>query len=110
MTGPPHARAEPPPIHRSTYCVEGSFGSLDHEVMIATLAANIHDNRFLRLIRNMLTAGYLEDWTYNATLSGAPQGGLCAAAHKPPYEQCWVMRSAGLLSVVTATLGVEHCA
>jgi hypothetical protein len=27
---------------------------------------------------------------------GVPQGGLCAAAHKPPYEQRWVMRSAGL--------------
>jgi hypothetical protein len=28
----------------------------------------------------------------------------------PPYEQCWVMRSAGLLALVTATLGAEHCA
>ena len=27
-------------------------------------------------MRNMLTAGYLEDWTWNATLSGAPQGGV----------------------------------
>jgi group II intron reverse transcriptase/maturase len=64
----------------TTWFIEGdiadSFGSLDHQVMIATLAANIHDNRFLRLVRNMLTAGYLEDWTYNATLSGAPQGGV----------------------------------
>lgn len=46
--------------------------------MITTLATNIHDNRFLRLIQNMLTAGYLEDWTYNATLSGAPQGGVAS--------------------------------
>jgi hypothetical protein len=28
----------------------------------------------------------------------------------PPYEQCWIMRSAGLLGLVTATLGAEHCA
>jgi hypothetical protein len=28
----------------------------------------------------------------------------------PPYEQCWVMRSAGLLALVTAALGAEHCA
>jgi Type II intron maturase/AI2M/AI1M-like, HNH endonuclease len=54
----------------------GSFGSLDHQVMLATLAEKIHDNRFLRLVRNMLTAGYLEDWRFNATLSGAPQGGV----------------------------------
>ena len=32
--------------------------------------------RHLRLLRNMLTAGYLEDWRWNATLSGAPQGGV----------------------------------
>jgi hypothetical protein len=27
-----------------------------------------------------------------------------------PYEQCRVMRSAGLLALVTATRGTEHCA
>lgn len=52
------------------------FDSLDHQVMIGTLGKNIHDNRFLRLVRNMLKAGYLEDWTWNATMSGAPQGGV----------------------------------
>lgn len=52
------------------------FGSLDHDVMIGILAERIHDNRFLRLVRNMLTAGYLEDWRWNATVSGAPQGGV----------------------------------
>jgi group II intron reverse transcriptase/maturase len=54
------------------------FGSLDHKVMLSILAEKIHDNRFLRLLRNMLQAGYLEDWVWNATLSGAPQGG-CAS-------------------------------
>jgi group II intron reverse transcriptase/maturase len=66
----------------TTWFIEGDiadcFGSLDHQVMITTLAANIHDNRFLRLIQNMLSAGYLEDWTYNATFSGAPQGGVAS--------------------------------
>ena len=54
------------------------FGSLDHSVMISILAEKIHDGRFLRLMRNMLQAGYLEDWTWSATLSGAPQGGVCS--------------------------------
>jgi hypothetical protein len=44
--------------------------------MVKILAEKIHDNRFLRLIRNMLKAGYLEDWEWNATLSGVPQGGV----------------------------------
>jgi group II intron reverse transcriptase/maturase len=52
------------------------FGSLDHEVMLSTIGQNIHDGRFLALLRHMLTAGYLEDWVWNATLSGAPQGGV----------------------------------
>jgi group II intron reverse transcriptase/maturase len=64
----------------TAWFVEGDisdcFGSLDHEVMLSILAEKIQDNRFLRLIRNMLKAGYLEDWKWNATLSGVPQGGV----------------------------------
>src|SRR5712691_13566 len=64
----------------TTWFIEGDlsdcFGSLDHQVMISILAEHIHDNRFLRLIKGMLRAGYLEDWVWNATLSGAPQGGV----------------------------------
>src|SRR5262249_37130465 len=61
--------------------ISDCFGSLDHEVMLSILAEKIHDRRFLRLLRNMLQAGYLEDWVWNATLSGAPQGG---GASPPP--------------------------
>jgi group II intron reverse transcriptase/maturase len=64
----------------TTWFVEGDisdcFGSLDHDVLRSILAEKIHDNRFLGLLRNMLQAGYLEDWEWNATLSGAPQGGV----------------------------------
>jgi group II intron reverse transcriptase/maturase len=56
--------------------ISGCFGSLDHEIMVSILAEKIHDNRFLRLMRNMLAAGYLEDWHYHPTLSGCPQGGV----------------------------------
>jgi group II intron reverse transcriptase/maturase len=56
--------------------ISDCFGSFDHSVMLAILAENIHDNRFLGLIRQMLEAGYLEDWEWNATLSGCPQGGV----------------------------------
>ncbi len=56
--------------------ISDCFGSLDHDRMIEILAEKIHDARFLRLMRNMLTAGYLEDWAWGATYSGAPQGGV----------------------------------
>jgi group II intron reverse transcriptase/maturase len=62
------------------WLVEGDiaqcFDRLDHEVMLAILREKIHDNRFLRLIRNLLQAGYLEQWRYHETLSGSPQGGV----------------------------------
>ena len=64
----------------TTWFIEGDisdcFGSLDHEIMVRILSEKIHDNRFLRLIKQMLKAGYLEDWKYHQTLSGAPQGGV----------------------------------
>ena len=44
--------------------------------MLEILGEKIHDSRFLGLLRNMLRAGYLEDWEWNETLSGAPQGGV----------------------------------
>ena len=66
----------------TTWFVEGDiadcFGSFDHDVMVKVLSEKIHDNRFLRLLRNMLTAGYLEDWKWGSTLSGVPQGGIAS--------------------------------
>jgi group II intron reverse transcriptase/maturase len=66
----------------TTWFIEGDladcFGSLDHKIMTDAVAERIHDGRFLRLLRNMLTAGYLEDWIWNATLSGVPQGGVAS--------------------------------
>ncbi len=66
----------------TTWFIEGDiadcFGSLDHNIMLSRLAENIHDGRFLRLLRNMLQAGYLEDWVWHNTLSGAPQGGVAS--------------------------------
>jgi len=56
--------------------ISDCFGSFDHKIMLSTLAEKVHDGRFLRLIEQMLKAGYLEDWIWNATLSGTPQGGV----------------------------------
>ena len=90
--------------------ISDCFGSIDHDILMGILAEKIRDQRFLRLIRNMARAGYLEDWEYRDTLSGVPQGGLCSAEHKPPYAQCWVMRSADLGGLVGAGSAGERCA
>jgi group II intron reverse transcriptase/maturase len=66
--------------HGTVWFIEGDisdcFGSLDHSIMVSILAEKIHDGRFLRLISGLLGAGYLEDWRYHRSLSGAPQGGV----------------------------------
>ena len=58
--------------------IKGCFDNIDHQVLLAILGEKIHDNRFLRLIENLLKAGYLEEWRINPTLSGTPQGGICS--------------------------------
>jgi hypothetical protein len=50
--------------------ISDCFGSFDHDVMVGILSEHIHDNRFLTLVRNMLSAGYLEDWVYGARSAG----------------------------------------
>ena len=52
------------------------FDTIDHDVLLNILSKNILDNRFLRLIDNLLKAGYLEDWKFHKTISGTPQGGV----------------------------------
>ncbi len=63
-----------------TWYIEGDisacFDSLSHQLLLDMLAEHIHDGRFLRLMRGLLKAGYLEDWKWNRTLSGAPQGSI----------------------------------
>ena len=52
------------------------FDALDHELLLKTLSERIHDGRLLNLMRELLDAGYLEDWKFPQTLSGVPQGGV----------------------------------
>ncbi len=56
--------------------IRDCFGSIDHDILLGILAEKIKDNRFLRLMRQFLECGYLEEWKYNATLSGCPQGSI----------------------------------
>lgn len=52
------------------------FDSIDHTILLALLSKHIEDSRFIQLIARLLQAGYLEEWTYHASLSGTPQGGV----------------------------------
>lgn len=54
--------------------IHSCFDEIRHDVILDILARDIKDNRFLKLIRTMLRAGYMENWEYHKTLSGTPQG------------------------------------
>jgi group II intron reverse transcriptase/maturase len=56
--------------------IKGCFDNLHFHIIIRILRRSIHDEAFLRLIRGMLEAGYVEDWKYHQTYSGTPQGGV----------------------------------
>jgi len=52
------------------------FDKLNHELLLEILSEHIHDHRFIRLMRALLDAGYMEEWRLNQSLSGVPQGGI----------------------------------
>ena len=56
--------------------IKGFFDNIDHNVMIGILRKRIKDERFLRLIRKFLNAGYMEDNQVHQSYSGTPQGGI----------------------------------
>lgn len=56
--------------------IKGFFDNINHDVLIGILRKRINDEKFLRLIRKYLRAGYLEDWKFKNSYSGAPQGGI----------------------------------
>jgi group II intron reverse transcriptase/maturase len=66
--------------HTPTWIMEGDlesfFDRIDHGILLTLLRKRIADERLIELIRRFLKAGYLQDWQWHATYSGAPQGGV----------------------------------
>lgn len=54
--------------------IHACFDSFDHHIIIDLLKKRIDDEAFIQLIWKFLKAGYMEQWTYNRTYNGVPQG------------------------------------
>ena len=56
--------------------IKGCFDHIDHAVLVDLLNSKVKDARIIKLVYKFLKAGYVEDWKYNQTYSGTPQGGI----------------------------------
>ena len=56
--------------------IKGCFDNINHAVLISFINKKIKDSRLTQLLYKILRAGYLENWSYNKTYSGTPQGGI----------------------------------
>jgi group II intron reverse transcriptase/maturase len=56
--------------------IQGFFDTIDHEQLLRLVQIRISDPRVLRLLRNWLRAGVLEDGAWSATELGTPQGAV----------------------------------
>jgi group II intron reverse transcriptase/maturase len=56
--------------------IKGCFDNIDHSALVGFIGNKIKDARIIKLIYKFLKAGYLENWQYNKTYSGTPQGGI----------------------------------
>ena len=65
--------------------IKGCFDNINHEWM----QKNIPMDK--EILHKFLKAGFVEKGKLNATDQGTPQGGLCRARHKPPYDEIDVM-------------------
>ena len=56
--------------------IKGCFDNIRHEVLLEIIRRKVKDDRFLKLLKGMLEAGYMDEWIYHNTYSGTPQGGI----------------------------------